>query len=786
MRRFCILLLLTSWIQAQSVVGEFSALTSILNVRDLIISGDKIYAASPGGLVEFDRQTAQFQTYGLREGLTHVNLLSLARDPAGRLWLGIGEPRGEINIWDPERREVVRIHGTNTFGTNLTAISAITFSPNRAFVAYQRNVDWGIFEFQLYSDSFEYRDFYQNFPLKFSYINDLRIIRDTLWVATNVGLLYVDIRQPDLKVPTVWNQVDLGSANNVPNVISAEGRIYTASGYKVFQLKNGKAVYLNAGVGETINSLFATESGELGLSCNRGVFVYDQNNGWYQIGTRAVNRVQVADGVIWGGSSDAGLWCYRDGHEHNYIPNTPLDNIFTALWVTADGRLVAGTNRGISFQTAQGWYNIRKDYFAIKIHSAQERDWRYFVADTIAFSLTNRLYSLVQRKNGDFFASLYGAYLWGTKGGGLLRFNSDRLSDYVVYDTTEGKLAGSAGRGGADNFLGIGYLALDEKENLWIINQYAQNDNVVAVLTPDEKWYHFSIDDSKGYLSYYLTSIAFDPQGRVWFGSEAVSSSTTSPGGIIVLDYNRTLGDKSDDRWYYVSTAQGLANNSVYALAFDKEGELWIMSAGGIQQAQVNNDLSTNIFSFIEDAVLSNLPFSKECRIRVDGLNNKWITTVDAGVKVYTYNGTWLNDVEGFTVDNSKILSNSVLDIAFYSPEGLVYLATNKGISVYKSPYAYYGRTYRKPKVFPSPYQIPNPRPLIIDGLLQNSEVKIMLLDGTFIRHLTAARGEVVGQQAFWDGRDHQGKMVSSGVYIFLAYTPEGDTVTGKLAVVRK
>ena len=74
---------------------------------------------------------------------------------------------------------------------------------------------------------------------------------------------------------------------------------------------------------------------------------------------------------------------------------------------------------------------------------------------------------------------------------------------------------------------------------------------------------------------------------------------------------------------------------------------------------------------------------------------------------------------------------------------------------------------------------------MTIDGLLQDSEVKIMLLDGTFIRHLDPRDGEVAGQQAYWDGRNEQGKLVSSGVYIFVAYTPDGDTITGKIAVVR-
>jgi ligand-binding sensor domain-containing protein len=786
MRRLTLSLLLPGLVWAQSIVGEFSTLTSILNLKDLIVTPDKIFAASPGGLVEFDKHSQEFYAYSLEHGLAHPNLTCLVSDAFGRLWLGIGEPRGEINVWDIQKSTVVSIYGINTFGESLTAITAIAFAGTRAFAAYQRNVDWGVLEFRQQQGSYVYRDFYQNFAMQFSYINDLQIIRDTLWLATNVGLLFAEVHHPNLKDPTAWQIVNLGNANKVTNVIDVAGQIITTCGSYLFQVNGTKATFYDYGTREEINALFITNDATLGIATQSGVYLRSGSNSWVKIGSRSLNRVKCDGDVLWGGSTEAGLWCYVNGKEVNYIPNTPIDNVFTALWVTADGRLAAGTNQGFSFQTAKGWYNIKKDYWKIGINDHSTADWRYYVGDTLAYSLTNRIYTLLQRRNGDYFASLYGAYLWGAKGGGLLHFNLDDLQNYTVYDTTDAHLAGSAAHGGAANFLGIGYLALDDDENLWIANQYAQNDNVVAILTPAGEWYHFTIDDSRGYLNYFITAIAFDRQGRVWFGSEAVSGSTPSNGGIIILDYNHTLADKSDDKWYFVSTNNGLASNSVYSLAFDQEGELWIMSAGGIQRTQINNDLSVRIFYSIDEPYLSNLPFSKECRIRVDGLNNKWITTVDAGVKVYTYQGVWLNDVEGFTVENSDLLSNTVLDIAFYPPAGLVYLATSKGISVYKSPYAYFGKRYADFKVFPSPFRIPSSQPVVIDGLLQNSEVKIMLLDGTFIRHLTAAKGEVIGQQAFWDGRDYRGQLVSSGVYLFLAYTPTGDTKTGKLAVIRR
>jgi len=77
-------------------------------------------------------------------------------------------------------------------------------------------------------------------------------------------------------------------------------------------------------------------------------------------------------------------------------------------------------------------------------------------------------------------------------------------------------------------------------------------------------------------------------------------------------------------------------------------------------------------------------------------------------------------------------------------------------------------------------------RYLIIDGLVQETDVKIITIDGTFIRYLSYIDGDVVGQQAFWDGKDHRGRYVGSGVCLCMAYTKDGDTTVGKIAVIRK
>lgn len=775
---------------SQAVVGEWDSYTSVLNVRDVIVKSNYVYGASSGGLVEFDRSTQQFKTYTIRHGFTRNDIQCLAEDKFGRLWLGMGFPDGEINIWNTETKTVEQFFSEIDFGDKLTSISSIAFRGNAAFAAYQLNVDWGISYFKTSGTKYHYKDRFESFPTEISDINSLTVIGDTLWVATNTGLLFADLNQIDLKPSSAWQKVDFPASGYSSNVVSYEGMILANLGSALFQIEGNQANLYNDSFTLDINLLITDNSGILYATTNGGVYRYFSGL-WKNVLSGSTTKCAFdSNDVLWGGSDSKCIWTYFDETLRYYTPNTILDNIYTALWVNEDGNLMAGTQKGFSMQTPDGWYNIRGLTNMISIHDDSERDWNQFVADTIAYSLTldGRIYNLMRNSSGVFFAPLYGSTQRYLRPGGLLEFNPGDLENYLVYDTTDQKLAASAGKGGSDYYFGIGYIALDENDNLWIANQYAQNDNVIAVLTSDNHWVHFNITESDGYLNYHTTSIIFDDKGRVWFASEVHGGDSPSPaaGGIIVLDHNGTISDKSDDEWRWITTSDGLADNAVYSLAFDLEDNLWIMTSAGIQRAVLSENFPGRYFSQIDPAVLTSVPFAKECRIKVDGLSNKWISTVGSGVKVYTHNGIWLNDVEGFTTGNSGILSNYVLDIAFDSDDGIVYLATNKGISIYKSPYAVFGDEYRELKIFPTPFEIPLARPLVIDGLLQESDVKIITIDGTFVRHLSYIDGDIIGQQAFWDGKDHRGRYVSSGVYLCMAYTKDGDTTVGKIAVIRK
>ena len=58
--------------------------------------------------------------------------------------------------------------------------------------------------------------------------------------------------------------------------------------------------------------------------------------------------------------------------------------------------------------------------------------------------------------------------------------------------------------------------------------------------------------------------------------------------------------------------------------------------------------------------------------------------------------------------------------------------------------------------IYPNPFRVPAASPLTIDGLVEDSRLKILSSDGSLVRDLATPGGRI----GFWDGKDDEGQDV--------------------------
>jgi hypothetical protein len=168
--------------------------------------------------------------------------------------------------------------------------------------------------------------------------------------------------------------------------------------------------------------------------------------------------------------------------------------------------------------------------------------------------------------------------------------------------------------------------------------------------------------------------------------------------------------------------------------------------------------------------------------IAVDPLNQKWVGTPD-GVILLTPDGT--QTLATYTVENTagKLMENDVKSIAIDEKSGTVYFATTSGLASLTTAAAAPRSSFEELAVFPNPYIVPGGSLLTVSGLVENSLLKIVTVDGRVIRNIRSPGGLT----GFWDGKDESGESVPSGVYIIVAYAEDGTKIAKtKVAVIRR
>jgi hypothetical protein len=263
MKRFLLFCsLVPTFVHAQERLGEWKALTSILNVRDVIYTEEAIYAATGGGV--FEIKDGHYSTYTTIDGLLGVDLSSLTLDHQSNLWIGGDSPFGFLQVYDLKNNRSIA-----SFDFGLTSIIDIQINDMLTWVLFQDGVDVGFMKF-IFNGQWEYRDSYSNYPEGSGKINCFAINDSIVFLGMENGLYSARIND-NMKDPNNWTKQLTDFNEEITSIHLNEDRIIFTTRIAIYEYN----LFNN-----TLNEIDFTYE----LTNARNVYVTDQGY-WFSDGT---------------------------------------------------------------------------------------------------------------------------------------------------------------------------------------------------------------------------------------------------------------------------------------------------------------------------------------------------------------------------------------------------------------------------------------------------------------------------------------------------------------------
>ncbi len=756
-------LVLNLSLQAQRPIGEWDSYMPYRIANSLSGHEGELYIAAgnsfyyqygiDGGFVELATNTERLSTTDPKLCRYNPNIETLVLTYANSV---IDLVRGD---------KVTKLDGiaNNNFYVN-KSINEIHFIDERAFLACGFGITIVDLESGLFLDDFPVGQDGATIQ-----VFDIVDNGELLIAATEEGLISIDRNNsfPDNFANwTRYGEDDPTVNKAFQEVCFFNDKVYATSGTEMYVLEDAEwtLIYdtgdwdirqISSGQTRLIMSEYQLSSGDI---VDTRVTLFENENAYSSINELFIGRpydaYEDANGAVWVADNWFGVSKIVNGSiEQRVLPNGPHDHKAKNIAVSngkvyvAPGDLDWALNPGENSANRDGFYVL-------------DGTWKSFTqlshpvlsgADDIAFLKTHP---------ND------GSVYFGSFKNGLVRFK-----DGEPAVLTEGStLTNSNSDQGRIRVTGMDF---DADGNLWMANHIAEKP--LAVYAADGSWKSFGPFGSKN----RLFNVLVDRRGQKW--------CLVSRDGIVVFDEGAEIFDDEEDQFRLLSNIEGagsLQSERVFCIAEDHDGEIWVGTNDGIAvffcASQVFREGGCNASrpTLIVDGENRYLMQEQIVRaIAIDGGNRKWIGT-DNGLRLFSADGK--QDLAFFTEENSPLLSDQILSLAYDESSGALYIGTEKGINSFQTEAIGGSSVHGDVLVYPNPVRPEYDGPIAIRGLVQNAEVKITDIAGNLIFET-----EALGSQAVWDGKNYNGRRAATGVYLVFSSNADGtETFVTKLFFV--
>lgn len=739
----------------QAQVGTWRNYTAMHEVRDVARAEEIFWTATAGGLFAWDRRTDTFRRLTNAEGLRQMDLTAAAVDDEGSVWTGTSG--GLIHVYAPGEGRWRYITDIQTSAQTSKRINRILMLGDTVLICS----DFGVSVF--HRPRFEFGDTFTKFGTLLATTRagaaSATIHAGRIWVAVRTGpsgnyIASASLANPNLLPPESWTLTPIGSTTNAVTAFAVfGGRLYAGTGTGLYVLQDSIWSAVMGLEGRSVRALAAGPEDLLVATAELAVYRLDVGQTVTPVGSALPHApttlTATASGSPVVGTLQSGLLTDDAGWIARF-PNGPASNQFISVAVDPDGGVwgASGYNGN-----GKGFYRYRSG------------TWRSFTAQGDGLPMDD-FFRVSVACNGDVWASSWG--------GGAVEI--PRGTDTVTADRIYGRNVGMIGLPNDTSFIVVSSIACDGAGNTWMTVINAADGNILIARRPDGTWVRMPVKYGSGQLTSLTDNIpvdrlfAVDGGGNLW----AASRDRTFRGVVAFAN----AGELRDSAVYTLTETNGLPSNEVRTIVTDLENDIWVGTERGIAII-LDPDRPTRPGAIAAYRPLNGLTINA---IAVDPLNQKWVGTPE-GVIVLSQDGT--QQVASYTVASTdgRLIENDVKSIAFDPATGTAYFGTAGGLSSLTTASPAPRERFGELRLYPNPLLVPSSSPLTVDGLVANSSIKILAVDGRVVRTVTTPGGRI----GFWDGTDENGRSVSTGVYLVIAYSEDGNSVaTGKVAVVRR
>ena len=750
--------------QAQ-VLGSWQIYPAYTVCTQNIPVGNRIYALMESKLMAYDTEDESIQTFDWMRQLNDVSVAHMGYSADAKRIILVYD-NGNIDLLSTEDdTDVINLAQLKNSTLQGKEVNAVHISGTRAFLA----TGFGLIVVEM-SEGVILKTYQIGLNT-----NCCAVLGDYIYLGTTTGV-WRGNQTENLQDPTAWTQIH--ATLKPTRMLVFDGRVWAMAGSTVF-LSNAEGTGIYTHINNLRTNYATVSDGKLILGNASKLCIFSSLEQQQTLeGTYTWSWLTSQGNTFWASDGEDGLQAYTLTDEGSFQlttaaihPNSPLHDYTYHLRRVGDRLLVSGGNRHYTATAREGTAMLLEP----------DGTWRNFSPKAVTAMFPSERYIDVTNIAQDPQDAEH--HYVGTTRSGIFEFRDGKPVAHIGLENSplQSILPDNTN---PQWFTVADGLQYDADGNLWVLNcTQARVDTTVRILTKSGQW--TAIPTPEVQEATTMDNIFFDSRGWAWINSRRMEQR-----GIYLLDYNQTIGTRTDDRRTLRSTitnqdGTSYAPDHFYCITEDLDGNIWVGTNEGPFVITDPSNFSSSSFTFeqvkvartdgsgLADYLLSGIPVF--C-IAVDGAGRKWFGTEGNGV--YLMSTDCQEQIHHFTTENSPLPSDDVTDINIDSQTGEVYFATNGGLCRFAADATSPVEDLQQDEViaYPNPVGPDYNGPIAVRGLTRDCEVKILSTTGQLIWS-----GHSNGGLFTWNGCNQRGQRVSSGIYHVVASTADG----GKAVVTR-